>query len=51
MKHVITEDVNVNLHVDIPAEDLGNLIDKAIDGAITIITVATVAHILKGWLT
>lgn len=51
MKHIIANDINVNLHVDIPAEDLGNLIDKAVDGAITIITVATVTHILRKWLT
>lgn len=51
MKHIIADDVNVNLHVDIPAEDLGTLIDKAVDGAVTIIAVATVAHILKKWVT
>lgn len=51
MKHKIADDINVNLNIDIPAEDLGDLIDKVVDGAVTIIAVATVAHILRKWLT
>ncbi len=47
MKHKLTEDVNVNVKIDVPVEDLENLIDKVVDGAITIVAVATVAHIFK----
>lgn len=51
MKHVITDDVNVNVRVDIPTEELEGLVEKVVDGTITIIVVATVAHIFKEWVT
>lgn len=37
--------------VDIPTEDLKDLVDKVVDGAITVIVVSTVAHIFKEWFT
>jgi hypothetical protein len=53
MKHVITDDidVNVNLNVDIPAEELADLIDKATDAVVVIVVVATAAHIFRKWAT
>jgi hypothetical protein len=50
MKHKLVDDVNVNIKVDIPAQDLEDLIDKAVDAAITITVVVTVAQIVKGFL-
>lgn len=47
MRHKIDEDVNVKLRVDIPAEDLADLIELATNSVLTIIAVATVAHIFK----
>jgi hypothetical protein len=43
MKH--NADVNVN--VNIPKQDLEDLIDKATDSAVTIIAAVTVAYIVK----
>jgi hypothetical protein len=37
--------------VDIPTEDVEDLIDKATESVITIIAVATAAHILRKWVT
>lgn len=48
MKHRIADDVNVNVHVDIPAEDLVDLIECAKDAILTVIAAAAAAHILKG---
>lgn len=45
MKHQHSADVNIK--IDIPAKDLENLIDKTTEAVLTIITAATVAHILK----
>lgn len=47
MRHKFADDVNINLNVDIQAEELESLVDKCVDGAVTIIVVAAVAHILK----
>jgi hypothetical protein len=47
MKHKFEDSIDINLKVEIPVEDVENLIDKAVDGAITIIAIATVAHIIK----
>jgi hypothetical protein len=47
MKHVIADDINVNVKIDIPADDLEQVIDKVTDAAVTIIIVATGAHIFK----
>lgn len=44
MKHKFEDDVNVNIHVDIP-------VDEIVDGVVTIIVVATAAHILRRWVT
>lgn len=49
MKHKFVDDanVNVNVDVDLPTEELEDLVDKVVDGAVTIIVVATAAHILR----
>ena len=47
MRHKIVDDANVNVRVDIPAEDLADLIECARDAVLTIIAAATVAHIFK----
>ena len=47
MRHKIADDVNVNVHIDIPAEDLVDLIECAKDAALTIIAASTVAYIFK----
>lgn len=47
MRHKIADDVNVNVRVDIPAEDLADLIELATSSILTIIAAATVAHIFK----
>lgn len=49
MKH--RHDADVNLTVDISTENLEDLVDKVVDGAITIIVVATAAHIFKELIT
>lgn len=46
MKH---EHSDINVKVDIPTEDLEDLVDTITNSAITIIVVATAAHILKKW--
>lgn len=51
MKHTFQDAVDINLKIDIPAEDLEDLIDKAVEGAVTIIVAATAARILRSWLT
>lgn len=47
MKHRIADDVNINVSVDIPTQDLEDLIDRATERVISIIVVATAANILK----
>lgn len=49
MKHNLDADVNVN--VNIPKQDLEDLIDKVTDSAVAIIATLTVAHILKSVFT
>lgn len=51
MKHKIADDVNVNVNVELPTQDLEGLIDKATEAVVVIIATYTVAHILKSWLT
>lgn len=53
MKHKFVDDatVDVNVNLDIPTEELGSLVDKVTESAVTIIVVATAAHILRKWLT
>jgi hypothetical protein len=51
MKHTIKEDVNVNANVNIPTDELESLVDHIVDGAVTIIVVATAAHIFRRWVT
>lgn len=51
MKHTFVDDANVKVNVELPTEELEDLVDKVVDGAITIIAAATVAHILRKWLT
>lgn len=45
MKHALDADVNVN--VDIPTQDLEDLIDKITDSTVTIIKALTVAYVVK----
>lgn len=48
MKHVHShEDVDMNINVELPTQDLEDLIDKATDAAITIITVYTIGHVFR----
>lgn len=53
MRHRFVDDanVNVNVDVDLPTEELEDLVDKIVDGVVTIIAATTVAHILRKWLT
>lgn len=48
MKHTLEDDVNIN--INLPKQDLVELIDKITDSAITIIAAATVGHIFKSIL-
>jgi len=45
LKH--NHDADVNINVNIPKQDLEDLIDKATDSAVTIIAAITVAYIVK----
>lgn len=47
MKHIFVDDANVNVKVELPTEELGDLVDQIVDGVVTIIVVASVAHILR----
>lgn len=47
MKH--HHDADVNIKVDIPTQDLENLIDKATEAAVTIIVTYTVSQIFKSF--
>lgn len=40
-------EADVTVNVELPTEELGGLVDKIVDGAVTIIAVATVASILR----
>lgn len=50
MKHRIEDSVDVNVNVNVPADDISDLIDKITESAITIITVVTTAAIIKSYL-
>jgi hypothetical protein len=39
-----------NVTVELPTKELEGLVDKVVDGAITIIATATVAYILGKWV-
>ena len=47
MRHKITEDVTVQLKLELPIADADHLIDKIVNGALVVITASAVAHILK----
>lgn len=49
MKH--KHDADVTINVNVPKQDLEDLIDKVTDSAVTIIAAFTVAHILKSLFT
>jgi hypothetical protein len=49
MKHAHQADVNVC--VDIPTQEIEGLIDKTTEAVVKIVTVITIAHILKSWFT
>lgn len=51
MKLKLDEAVDVNINVDIPVDDIGDVLDKATETVVTIIVVATAAHILRKWVT
>jgi hypothetical protein len=53
MKHTITDEVNanVNLNVNLPTQDLKELIETATDAALVVIAACTAAHILKSFFT
>lgn len=46
MKHQITDDVNVNVKVDIPSQDLEDLIDAAVNGVVKVLVVWTASKIV-----
>lgn len=47
VKHKIADDVDVNLRIDLPTQDLEDLVDKITESVLVMIAAATVAHILK----
>jgi mannose/fructose/N-acetylgalactosamine-specific phosphotransferase system component IID len=49
MKLKIDDDANVNVNVEhgVPVEDIQDVIDKVVDGAITILVVGTICAIIK----
>lgn len=47
MKHTIADDINVNLNIDIPSEDVIDIIDKVTESALAIIAAVTAAYVLK----
>lgn len=48
MKHV--HDANLVVSVDVPTQDLGEVIDKITDSAVKIIVVFTLAQVIKAAL-
>lgn len=53
MKHEFKDELRIKVdhEHEIPLEEVHDLVDKIVDGAVTIIAVATTAHILRKWLT
>jgi hypothetical protein len=49
MRHKLVDDVNVNVKVDIPTQDIEDVIDKVVDAAITLTVVFTAAQIFKSY--
>jgi hypothetical protein len=49
LKHKLEDDVNIN--INLPKQDLEDLIDKATNAAITIIATVTFAQIVKSIFT
>lgn len=49
MKHQIADDVNVKLHVDVDTQELGDLVDKVVDGTVKIIVIYTVSQIFRSY--
>lgn len=50
--HQIPDDINIdlNVNVDLPVEEVGDLVDKVTESIVVIIVVASAAHILRSWL-
>lgn len=50
-QHQIADDIDLNVNIDVvlPTEELGDLVEKVTESVIIIIAVATAAHILRGW--
>jgi hypothetical protein len=53
VKHKFEDELRIKIDHDheIPLEEVGKLVDKIVDGAVTIIVVATAAHIFRSWVT
>lgn len=51
MKHRIADDVNVNVKVDIPTDDVVEIVGAVKDAVVTVIAAAAAAHILKQFFT
>lgn len=49
MKHI--HDADLTIQVDVPTQDLEDLIDKVTNAAVTIIVVGTAAQVVKSLLT
>lgn len=52
MKHRFDEDIKLNgkVNVEFDVEDVTQVVDKVTESVVTIIVVASVAHILRKWL-
>lgn len=48
MKHV--HDADLTVKIDVPTQDLENLIDKVTNAAVTIIVIGTAAQVVKSLL-
>lgn len=47
----INDDVNINVNVEFPAQDLEDLIDRVTESIMAIVLVTTVSHIVKSIFT
>lgn len=48
MKHI--HDADLTVKIDVPTQDLENLIDKVTNAAVTIIVIGTAAQVVKSLL-
>jgi len=47
MRHKFPDQINIAVDVDLPTQDLEDLLDKVADTALVVIGALTVSHILK----